>query len=215
MWLNNYQQHTDEQLVQLITGTGNTSLFGLLYDRYAQKVYGKCFDMVKNKDDAQDLVHEILAKKVFLKLSSFEGNSSFRTWVYRIAHNHCIDFLRDRHKIVGNAYEDTRRVNTVDNEHSNEAMEIEDEDEIERKKLFDIRVERLQVLMDMLDAEDRSLLLMKYRDDMSIEDLREILQLSGTSATKMRLKRARDRLRKLYQQEFPDEDEANGTIINC
>ena len=77
-----------------------------------------------------------------------------------------------------------------------------------RKKLFDIRVERLQVLMDMLDAEDRSLLLMKYRDDMSIEDLREILQLSGTSATKMRLKRARDRLRKLYQQEFPDEDEA-------
>ena len=43
---------------------------------------------------------------------------------------------------------------------------------------------------------------------MSIEDLREILQLSGTSATKMRLKRARDRLRKLYQQEFPDEDEA-------
>jgi RNA polymerase sigma-70 factor (ECF subfamily) len=61
--------------------------------------------------------------------------------------------------------------------------------------------------MDMLDAEDRSLLLMKYRDDMSIEDLREILQLSGTSATKMRLKRARDRLRKLYQQEFPDEDE--------
>jgi RNA polymerase sigma-70 factor (ECF subfamily) len=206
MWWKKHNQLSDEQIVQQILQTGNTDLFRVLYERYAQKVYGKCLDMVKNKNDAEDLLHDILAKKVFLKLSSFEGNSSFRTWVYRIAHNHCIDFLRDKHKLITHSYDNARRVPSVDDEPSSELLEVEDNDDIERKKLFEIRVDRLEVLMEQLDPEDRSILLMKYRDDMSIDELRIILGMSGISATKMRVKRARDRLRNLYKNIYGTDD---------
>ncbi|MGB0838836.1 MAG: RNA polymerase sigma factor [Chitinophagales bacterium] len=184
-----FKQLSDKELIAQIVETGETSLFGELYDRYANKVYRKCISMVKNKEDAQDLSHDILVK-AFLNISKFAGNSSFSTWVYAITYNQCIDFLRKRQK---------KRV--VEFEPQKETIDIEDTDGIEEKIIFDIEVERLQELMDKVSEDDKAILLMKYQDEMSIEDIRMVLDLQA-SAVKMRLKRARDRLRKFYEKTY-------------
>lgn len=184
-----YKKISDKVLIKHILQSGETSLFGELYDRYANKVYRKCISMLKNKEDAQDLAHDILVK-AFLNIAKFEGNSSFSTWIYAITYNQCIDFLRNKQK-----------ARFVEFEHAPDALDREDNTEIEEKEIFEIEVERLTILIHELSEEDRAILLMKYQDDMSVEDIRRVWQLSN-SAVKMRLKRARDRLRKLYVKKY-------------
>ncbi len=180
---------SDRQIIEQILLTGKTVYFGALYDRYANKVYRKCISMVKSREDARDLTHDILVK-AFLKISSFQGNSSFSTWIYTITYNHCIDFLRQKQK---------NRV--VEYNNVTDGHDLEEVDEIENKKLFEIEVGRLKELLFELSEDDRAIILMKYQDEMSIEQIRTVLKLSS-SAVKMRLKRARDRLRKLYEKTY-------------
>jgi len=180
---------SDKELITQILATGDTTLFGILYDRYANKIYRKCISMVKNTEDAQDLSHDILVK-AFLNIARFAGNSSFSTWLYAITYNQCIDFLRQRQK---------KRTIEFDSAYENIDQVDDEETVIAEKKLFDMEVERLQELMYLLSNEDRAILLMKYQDEMSVDDIRQVLNLN-ISAVKMRLKRARDRLRKHYHR---------------
>ncbi|QQS29748.1 MAG: RNA polymerase sigma factor [Sphingobacteriales bacterium] len=178
----------DKDLVALIIDSGDTSLFGELYDRYANKVYRKCISMVKNTEDAQDLAHEVLVK-AFLNISKFAGNSSFSTWVYAITYNQCIDFIRSKQKI---------KLSDADNERLPDLTDERDSELVD-KELFEIEINLLMQLLQLLNPDDRAILLMKYQDDMSIEDIQTVLNLNS-SAVKMRLKRARDRLRIFYQK---------------
>ncbi len=184
------KQLNDRQLIDRIISSGDTALFSVLYDRYANKVYRKCIGMVRNKDDAQDLAHDILVK-AFLNISNFEGNSTFSTWIYAISYNQCIDFLRQRQKLPTDDYEE-----------SDNLLNYQDDDtQIAEKELFEMGVERLNLLIYQLSEDDRAILLMKYQDGMSIDNIILVLNVTE-SAVKMRLKRARDRLRKLYEKQF-------------
>lgn len=184
------KKQSDRQIIDCILATGDTSLFGVLYDRYANKVYRKCIGMLRNQNDAQDISHDILVK-AFLNIANFEGNSSFSTWIYAISYNQCIDFLRQRQKNT-----------TIDYEDNEEVLDREaDDTQIAEKQLFEISVERLALLIHQLSEDDRAILLMKYQDEMSIDNIILVLNVTE-SAVKMRLKRARDRLRKLYEKQY-------------
>ncbi|MBK8472662.1 MAG: RNA polymerase sigma factor [Sphingobacteriales bacterium] len=184
------KQLNDRQLIDRIISSGDTALFSVLYDRYANKVYRKCIGMVRNKDDAQDLAHDILVK-AFLNISNFEGNSTFSTWIYAISYNQCIDFLRQRQKLPTNDYEE-----------SDNLLNYQDDDtQIAEKELFEMGVERLNLLIYQLSEDDRAILLMKYQDGMSIDNIILVLNVTE-SAVKMRLKRDRERLRKRNEKLF-------------
>ena len=88
-------EETDINLVKLARN-GDRMAFQKLVERYQRKIFGLCYGMVRNQDDAMDLVQETFVK-VFKNLDRFEGQSSFYTWTYRIATNVSIDYLR-KHK---------------------------------------------------------------------------------------------------------------------
>ncbi|MCB9298792.1 MAG: RNA polymerase sigma factor [Lewinellaceae bacterium] len=71
--------------------------FSAFYRQYAGKVYGKCLTMLGEEVAAEDIAQEIFMK-VYLKSSGFRRESSFSTWVFSIAHNSCIDYLRKNKK---------------------------------------------------------------------------------------------------------------------
>ncbi|MDB9882843.1 RNA polymerase sigma factor [Bacteroidia bacterium] len=81
--------------------------FGELYDRYSDKVSGKCILMVKDLTIAQDLTQDILVK-AFTKLNTFKGTSSFSTWLYQVAYTHCIDYIRKNKKIYKEELEEDK-----------------------------------------------------------------------------------------------------------
>lgn len=82
----------DHTLVEAAKG-GDRRAFQLLFERYERKVYAVAHGFLRNPEDALDVVQDAFIK-VYRYLPNFEGQSSFYTWLYRIAANLCIDHLR-------------------------------------------------------------------------------------------------------------------------
>jgi RNA polymerase sigma-70 factor (ECF subfamily) len=179
-----YSKASDEDIIQAIIHEGKTELFGLLYDRYADKVFRKCISFVQDRDIAQDMVQDVLLK-VFTQLSKFKGNSRFSTWLYAITYNYCVEYYR--------------RSNRYPSADIDEGPDIAEPDDQAEKDLLGLRAEKLHKAMSLIAPEDKAILLMKYQDDTSIKDLTEHLDASE-SAVKMRLARARERVRALIQE---------------
>ncbi len=74
---------------------GDTAAYELLVQRYQQRIYGTVYHMTSNHEDANDLAQETFIK-AYQALKSFKGGSSFYTWLYRIAVNKTINFLKQR-----------------------------------------------------------------------------------------------------------------------
>ena len=85
-------QENDLNLVKLARN-GDRDAFRELMERHQRRIFGLCYGMVRNRDDAMDLTQDTFLK-IFRSLEGFGGQSSFYTWAYRIATNVCIDFLR-------------------------------------------------------------------------------------------------------------------------
>ena len=179
---------TDELAVQEYLITQKVSYFNLLYDRYSRKVYAKCFSMLRDEMEAEDSTQEIFMK-ILLKISSFKSQAKFSTWLFSITYNYCIDRIRMNKKDVTTEVEDINRYG------ENIADEIDD------ANLKEIAVDRLKVILNEINAEDKAVLLMKYQDDLSINDMCDILNKSE-SAIKMQIKRAKERFIKIYDAKY-------------
>ena len=76
---------------------GDTSAFDALILKYGDKLYGLVYNMTSHKEDAHDLLQEIFVR-AYQSLGSFRGNSTFYTWIYRIAVNQTLNFLKKRNR---------------------------------------------------------------------------------------------------------------------
>src|SRR4051812_37364827 len=104
----------DFQLVERAKTTGDEKAYAELMSRYNKPVYHMILKMVRNVDDAQDLTIEAFAK-AFRNLHKFNPDFTFSTWLFRIATNNCIDFIR-RKKLdtmsISAGYKDDNGENT-------------------------------------------------------------------------------------------------------
>ena len=88
-------QHEDDEVLVRRTQRGDSAAFDVLVERYKERLYATVYHMTANHEDANDLVQDTFIK-AFKSLNSFRGQSSFYTWVYRIAVNRTINFLKRR-----------------------------------------------------------------------------------------------------------------------
>ena len=183
----NTRMLSDEEIIRLITFERNPKIFEVLYERHARKVYNKCYDFVKDKAIAEDLTHDVFIK-AYTSLGSFNYQSKFFTWLYAVTYNYCMDYLNQR----------SRQTDQLQSYYKENMYDIT---EISEKDLFNIQVDRLEVCLDKLNPEERTLLLMKYKDGVSIKQLTEILG-ANESAVKMRIKRSKEKLLNLYKDYF-------------
>ena len=85
----------DDRILVQKAQAGDYSSFDTLVQRYQERVYATVYHMTSNHEDANDLTQEAFIK-AYKALGSFKGDSSFFTWVYRIAVNKTINFLKSR-----------------------------------------------------------------------------------------------------------------------
>lgn len=176
----NVKKQTDEQLVALFIETQKNLYFEQLYDRYADKVYRKCLSFVKDDAKAEDFTHDIFLKLV-LNLSSYRETAKFSTWLYSITYNYCIDQTRIAKKYSEVGLDENYDVSDNDND----------------AEISEFEAQHLNKAMQQILPEEKSILMMKYQDDLTIKEISESLEISE-SAVKMRLLRAKEKLRKIY-----------------
>lgn len=185
--LDQINKQTDEDLVEAIVKTNNTLLFEILYDRYAMLVYNKCYGFAKDADEAKDITQDVFLK-LFVKLASFKGKSKFSTWLYAFTYNHCVNYVtRNKAKKFEKQSVDYKDIENLSEE--------EDDD----NSFLDMRVDKLQKALEMISPEEKMILLLKYQDFLSIKEIESVLDI-GESAVKMRIKRAKDKLVMVYNE---------------
>ena len=94
----------DLHLVQLAQN-GDTKAFDELVTKYSQKLYGLVYHMTSNKDDTHDILQDVFAK-AYRSGSKFRGNSMFYTWIYSIATNMTLNFLKKRKRRAASSLDD-------------------------------------------------------------------------------------------------------------
>ena len=173
---------------------GDTAAFEQLMLDNQDRVYTLCLRMTGNREDALDLAQETFLN-AWRGLSSFQGNSSFSTWVYRLASNACIDFLRKRKR-----RQQGESPHSLDDEEAPLPEPADPrgspEEELERRELRRAVERGLQALPD----HHRQVLVMRELSGMSYQEIGAVLDLDlGT--VKSRIARARLALKKFLVQE--------------
>lgn len=180
---------SDNEVIDNYLETQSQKYFSILYDRYSTKVYSRCLSLLKNEATAADASQDIFMK-IFLNLSKFNQKSRFSTWVYSITYNYCIDYIRRKKK--------EKTVLTDEDEKIGDVQE-----EVSDKELFEIELDRIKEIMEIIPAEDKAVLTMKYQEGLSIKVIGDVINKSE-SATKMKLKRAKHKVRTIYLQNYSE-----------
>jgi RNA polymerase sigma-70 factor (ECF subfamily) len=176
----------DCNLIRAALDNADQKAYAELMGRYRDSVYFMLLKMVNNKDDADDLTIEAFGK-AFKRLQQYTPNYAFSTWLFKIASNNAIDFIR-RKKMVTFSIDKTFE----DEEGSSMAMDIKasgltPEETMEKKQ----KIKLMRDVVEKLKPRYKILVEMRYFEELSYEEISERLELPlGT--VKAQLFRARE-----------------------
>jgi RNA polymerase sigma-70 factor (ECF subfamily) len=173
----------DNHYIELVI-KGETAAFTTLVNRYKDLVFTIAMNITRNREDAEEVAQDAFLN-AFRKLDGFRRESSFATWLYRIAYNESISKVRKKRIITMELEEEITEIIPED--------EIEEDiaglDENEQKKA-------VAKILEKLPEVDRVLITLFYMENHPVTEISEVTGL-GESNVKVRLHRVR---RKIYQE---------------
>lgn len=169
----------DRDLITAILA-GQTDTFATLVRRYQDRVYGLCLSLTKNPTEAEDAAQEVFLK-VYQRLKEFRFESSFSTWLYRVAYHHTLDLLKARSR---------RPAESLDAMVEARGEFIPEPPPTESSTQAD----QARQILEGLRPEDRLVLTLREVQGLTYEELTHTLEIS-LDAVKSRLRRARETLR--------------------
>jgi len=164
---------------------GDQKAYAELMQRYKDSIYFMALKMVNNKDDAMDLTVETFAK-AFENIEKYKPDFAFSTWLFRIATNNCIDFIRKKRLNVVSL-----QTLTDEDKEEKQLQIASDTLDPEQTSIKKQESEKLKSIVEQLPQRYRTLIILRYYDEQSYEEIAQQLDLPlGT--VKAQLFRARD-----------------------
>ncbi|MDC3050305.1 sigma-70 family RNA polymerase sigma factor [Flavobacteriales bacterium] len=181
----------DLKIIELALATGDPRAYNNLMSKYRDPIFFMLYERVNNKELAKELTIEAFGK-AFNKLDSYTPNFAFSTWLFSIAKNNCIDYLRKK-KLPTYSIDDT----IVKKEGLETAIEIPFQgDGPEKKMINKQRIQILRNIVEQLKPNYRKLVKLRYFKEYSYEEISTELDLPiGT--VKAQLFRSREQLFKI------------------
>lgn len=181
---------SDNDLIELAKKRGDKDPrpFRLLVERHQNTVFRVCYNFMHNSEDAEDLAQEVFLK-AYRNLSKFEGRSSFKTWIYRIAINTSQNELRRR----------SRRPQESPTPLETAAEFIPSSDNVEESTQKRAQYAVLLQAFKRLRPEESQVLMLKDLEGRPYAEIAEMLDIT-LSAAKMRVQRARTALSTTYHR---------------
>jgi RNA polymerase sigma-70 factor (ECF subfamily) len=172
---------------------GEQSAFAELVTRYQSYVFTLTLRMIKSREDAEEVAQDVFIK-AYRSLADFRGEAKFSTWLYTITNTTCITFLRKKKPDV----------RSLDNEKIFEMAENHDAgfsaSLVEQKS----RVNMVNEAIALLNPDDAVVITLFYKSEQNLEEIGKILGLEPNTV-KVRLHRARARLREKMEKNFSEE----------
>jgi len=179
---------TDEQAMVQRAAGGDLGAYDELVRRYQERIYATVYHMTSNHEDANDLAQEAFIK-AFHALKSFKGGSSFYTWVYRIAVNKTINFLKQRKNRSHMSLNDL----DLNAEHDPDLVALISDKTPRREVGLSELQEKLNAAMQKLSEPHRLVVTLHDVQGMSHEEIAKIMRCN-TGTVRSRLFYARQQL---------------------
>ena len=160
---------------------GDTRAFDELVGKYTQKLYGLVYHMTSNREDTNDILQDVFAK-AYRSIKRFRGKSSFYTWIYSIATNMTLNFLKKRNR---------RRTMSLDDvdlsiENDQDFIEATSKSDPVREANISELQERLNMAMQQLSVDHRAVVTMFDIQGMPHSEISKILGVSeGTVRSRL------------------------------
>ena len=189
---------TDEQLVENFK-KGTSDALDRLIERYYEQVYKTCYHFLNNTHDAMDATQDVFIK-VCQNLSAYQSNAKFRTWLYRVSVNHCLNVLRSKkRKKWLLPFADENRADPP-----NELQFTSNEKDPERNTLDQERQQVIKKAIDSLPLDQKTAVILFRYQGLSCKEIAEVTNKS-VSSVESRLFRAHKKLYSLLEHYFKNE----------
>jgi RNA polymerase sigma-70 factor (ECF subfamily) len=176
----------DFRLIDEAVNHKDEQAFAKLMQRYKRPVYHMILKMVRNVDDAEDLTIESFAK-AFRSLHRFKKDFTFSTWLFRIATNNTIDYIRKK-KLNTLSISNT----FTDSDGDSVSIDVEDENlNPQEETIRSQKEELMQVFVDKLPPKYQKLVRLRYFHELSYEEIAQELE-APLGTVKAQLHRARE-----------------------
>ena len=183
---------TDNEIISRVL-QGEQNAYAELVNRYQHYVFTLTLRMIKSREDAEEVAQDVFIK-AFRYLSDFRGESKFSTWLYTIVNTTCITFLRKK----------KLDIHSLDNEKVFELADSQDSgfraNMVEQKS----RVNMVNEAIALLSPDDGEIITLFYKAEQTLEEISKILGME-TNTVKVRLHRARTRLKEKMEKHFSEE----------
>ncbi len=187
----------DFKLIDIAIHGKDEVAYAELMGRYKKPVYHMILKMVRNVDDAEDLTIEAFAK-AFKNLSRFKKDYTFSTWLFRIATNNAIDFIRKK-KL------NTFSLNSSFIDDNGETVNIDVQDKNlmpDQEAIKDQKIALVRMFVDKLPSKYQRLVKLRYFDELSYEEIAKKLE-APLGTVKAQLHRARELMYELVKDKKP------------
>jgi RNA polymerase sigma factor (sigma-70 family) len=183
---------SDNEIISQVLN-GDQQAYAGLVNRYENYVFTLASRMIRSREDAEEVAQDVFIK-AYKYLADFRGASKFSTWLYTIVNTTAITFLRKK----------KLEIHSLDNEKVFEAADNRDSgmraDMIEQKS----KQAMVNNAIIMLSPDDAAIITLFYKGEQTLEEIAAILKIE-TNAAKVRLHRARTRLREKMETHFAEE----------
>jgi RNA polymerase sigma factor (sigma-70 family) len=173
--------------------TGDPQAYAGLVSRYQNYVFTLALRFTKNREDAEEVSQDIFIK-AYRSLADFRGASKFSTWLYTIVNNTCITFLRKK-KLETHSLNNEKVFEIAVSQDSGLRANL-----VEQKS----RIAMVNKAITMLGPDDAEIITLFYKGEQSLDEIAQILGLE-TNTAKVRLHRARTRLKEKMETYFAEE----------
>jgi RNA polymerase sigma-70 factor, ECF subfamily len=191
------ERMTDHELIQEIAAS-NPAAYRELVERYQTTIIRTCYSLLHDQQDAEDIAQEVFIE-VFMSISRFKGNSEIGTWIYRIAVNKSLNYIRSKKRNM--IFERIENLFTGKENHLDSTSFIPFASE-EFEETETNRRNALYLLIDALPVNQRTAFVLHKYDDLPYRKISEIMGISLSSVESL-IHRAKKNLQKnivsLYQ----------------
>ncbi|WEK35286.1 MAG: sigma-70 family RNA polymerase sigma factor [Candidatus Pseudobacter hemicellulosilyticus] len=182
----------DKEIINRVL-RGEQQQFALLVERYQNFVFTIALRYAPHREDAEEIAQDVFVK-AYRNLADFRGEAKFSTWLYTIVSSTCLSFLRKK-KLT---------VHSLDNEQVLGMASSLDAGGRTNRIEQQSRARLVNQALQLLSADDARIITLFYKGEQSLEEIGRILKLE-TNTVKVKLFRARQRLREKMELHFKEE----------